>query len=97
MQPQYLVILFLLILNLAGFAVMGADKARARRDDWRIPEKTLFLIALLGGSAGCLFGMFFFHHKTRHASFRIGMPCILFFQIVLLSWALPRFFPHAFR
>lgn len=76
--------IYLLIINLAGFLLMGMDKSRARRNRWRIPEKTLFLTAVLGGSIGSIAGMYFFRHKTRHTTFVIGMPCILLLQIVLV-------------
>lgn len=68
-------------VNLAGFAVMGIDKKRAVRGAWRIPEFSLFLTALLGGSLGCILGMYRFRHKTRHRRFRYGMPAILVLQI----------------
>ena len=76
-------LIWLLLVNLAGLAAMGADKYKARHHQWRIPEKTLFLIAIVGGSAGSLAGMFLFHHKTRHLSFLIGMPLILVLQIFI--------------
>ncbi|HIY06785.1 MAG TPA: DUF1294 domain-containing protein [Candidatus Evtepia faecigallinarum] len=63
---------------------MGLDKGRAKGQKWRIPEKVLFLSAALGGSIGAMLGMSFFRHKTRHWSFRLGMPAILAVQIVLL-------------
>ncbi|MCD8383753.1 MAG: DUF1294 domain-containing protein [Clostridiales bacterium] len=75
--------LYLAIINVAGFAVMGADKRRARRGGWRIPERTLFAVALAGGSLGALLGMRLFHHKTRHWYFVIGVPLILALQIIL--------------
>ncbi len=75
--------LYLAIINVAGFAVMGADKRRARRGSWRIPERTLFAVALAGGSLGVLLGMRLFHHKTRHWYFVIGVPLILALQIIL--------------
>ncbi len=65
---------YLLIVNVAAFAVYGADKLRARRGRWRVPEKTLFLLAIIGGSVGALLGMWCFHHKTRHWCFRYGIP-----------------------
>lgn len=73
---------YLIFINLAAFLLMGLDKSKARRGKWRIPEKTLFLSAILGGSVGAILGMQFFRHKTRHASFVIGMPCILFLQLL---------------
>ncbi len=75
--------LYLAAVNVAGFAVMGADKRRARRGSWRIPERTLFAVALAGGSLGVLLGMRLFHHKTRHWYFVIGVPLILALQIIL--------------
>ena len=76
--------LYLLFINLVTLALMGADKYRARRNLWRIPEKTLFAAALLGGSAGAWAGMYLFHHKTRHWYFVAGMPAILAVQLFLL-------------
>lgn len=76
------VILYLVVMNLIALGSMAADKSRAVHHKWRIPEKTLFLFAILGGSVGSIAGMQFFRHKTRHASFVIGMPVILLIQIV---------------
>lgn len=75
-----IVLIYLIILNLTGFSMMGIDKQRARRHRWRIPEKNLFLAAVLGGSAGALAGMYVFRHKTKHWYFVIGMPLILILQ-----------------
>ncbi len=72
--------IYLLIINLAGFILMGIDKARAKRHAWRIPEKTLFLTSILGGSIGTWAGMYLFHHKTKHWYFVVGMPLILVIQ-----------------
>ena len=63
------------------FAMMGIDKALAKRGAWRVPEKTLFLLALLGGALGGIIGMYFFRHKTRHASFKAGLPMLLIVNI----------------
>ena len=62
---------WLVVINAATFAVYGADKSRAKKGRWRIPEKTLLLLPLLGGSVGGLLGMAVFHHKTRHWYFRL--------------------------
>ncbi len=72
---------YLAVLNLIGFALMGIDKRRAVKKLWRIPESTLFIIALIGGSIGSIIGMRVFHHKTRHWYFVYGMPAILLLQI----------------
>lgn len=74
---------YLLIVNMIGFFIMGMDKFRAKKQLWRIPEKILFLTALLGGSLGTNLGMRLFRHKTRHWYFVVGMPLILFLQIIL--------------
>ncbi len=76
--------IYLTVVNFTGFAMMGIDKQKARRDQWRIPERNFFITALLGGSLGCYLGMQVFHHKTMHKAFTIGMPAILIGQILLL-------------
>lgn len=81
-----LFLIYLLFMNILGFSLMGADKQKARRHRWRIPEKTLFLTSLLGGSVGTLAGMYFFHHKTRHWYFVAGMPAILILQAGAAVW-----------
>ena len=77
---------YLLIVNVAAFATYGADKRRAKQGRWRVPEKTLFLLAIVGGSVGALLGMWCFHHKTRHWYFRYGIPAILVVQLALAGW-----------
>ncbi len=74
---------YLVLVNFAGFALMGIDKRRAKRHAWRIQEKTLFLVALLGGSAGSWAGMYVFRHKTRHLRFVAGMPLLFAVQMAL--------------
>ena len=82
-----LLILYLLIMNAAGVLSMLADKRRAKKKLWRIPEATLLAIAALGGSAGSLMGMYAFRHKTKHVKFTLGIPGILIAQLVL-AWVL---------
>ena len=79
-----IIIVYLLVINLIGFALMGVDKRKAIRHAYRIPEKTLFLAAFLGGSIGSMLGMQLFRHKTKHWYFVIGMPAILILQILLV-------------
>ena len=74
---------YLLLINALGFLFMYADKRKARKKQWRIPEATLLTVAILGGSAGCLAGMRLFHHKTRKPKFYIGIPVILAMQLLL--------------
>lgn len=76
--------IYLAVTNLVGFAVMGIDKKKAKKRAFRIPEATLFLIAIIGGSIGSIVGMRVFHHKTRHWYFAYGMPAILVLQIALV-------------
>ena len=80
MLMKYLLI-YLLLINLTGFFAMFLDKQKAKKGKWRIPEKTLFLFAFLGGSLGTTLGMHSFHHKTKHWYFKFGMPLILILQI----------------
>lgn len=77
---QTVILIYLILLNLTGFSIMGIDKRRARKHMWRISEKALFLTAVLGGSVGALAGMYTFRHKTKHWYFVIGMPLILILQ-----------------
>ena len=78
-----IIVIYLILMTLAGFFSMGIDKRRAIRHAYRIPEATLFLIAALGGSLGSILGMRHFRHKTRHRKFVWGMPGILILQIIL--------------
>ena len=71
------------LCNLTAFALMGIDKARARKGRRRIPEKRLFLTAALGGALGSILGMYVFHHKTLHRSFTLGMPGLLLLNLAL--------------
>ena len=83
-------LVWLAVINLLTFIVYGADKRRARKGKWRVPEKTLFLLPLLGGSIGALLGMRVFRHKTKHWYFVWGVPAILLAQIALAAWLLYR-------
>ena len=74
---------YFVAVNIIGFALMGIDKYKAKKRAFRIPEATLFIVALIGGSIGSIFGMYAFRHKTRHRSFIYGMPAILVLQIIL--------------
>ncbi|MGL4772290.1 MAG: DUF1294 domain-containing protein [Clostridium sp.] len=76
-------LVYLIIINVCGFLIMYIDKSRARSNSWRIKESTLFFIALIGGSLGSILGMNFFRHKTKHLSFKLGLPAILVIQVFL--------------
>ena len=77
---------YLLLINAVGFSVMLYDKYLAKNNLWRIPEKSLFGIAIFGGSLGCIIGMYTARHKTRHKSFTLGMPAILILQLGIWLW-----------
>lgn len=79
-------LIYLCLINIIGLFAMFLDKQKAKRDKWRIPEKTLFLIALIGGSLGTTLGMNIFRHKTKHWYFKFGMPLILIIQLGLLIY-----------
>ncbi len=81
---------YLVAVNVLSFALMGADKSKARRGAWRIPERALFLAAAIGGSAGAILGMYAFHHKTRHRRFYLGLPALLIAQAALGLWLFRR-------
>ena len=94
-NPWALLGCYLLVMNLVTFLVFGLDKWKAKRKVKneavrRVPERVLFLLALLGGSVGALLGMKAFHHKTLHKTFRFGIPAILALQVLiplaLLLW-----------
>lgn len=70
------VLIYLVVMNLVGFIIMGVDKKRAQKGLYRIPEKVLFLVALFGGCFGATIGMNYFRHKTKHWYFFVGMPLI---------------------
>lgn len=78
-----ILIIYLGVVNLLAFLLFGIDKRRAVRNKWRIPEKTLLLVAGVGGAAGSLLGMIVWHHKTRKWKFRILVPLFLAIWIFL--------------
>ena len=87
-SPCAWALLWLLAINLITFFIFGIDKWKAKRKERkdsvrRVPEKTLFLLSILGGSVGALLGMKVWHHKTLHKTFRYGIPTILALQIII--------------
>lgn len=78
------VIIYLLIINVITFLLYGFDKWKAKRDKWRVPEKTLLMFAVVGGTIGAFVGMQVFRHKTKHAKFVIGVPLIFILQVALI-------------
>ena len=75
---------YLLIINAAAFLLMLIDKRKARKNLWRIPERTLFAAAIFGGSIGSIAGMYLFRHKTKHWYFALGLPAILMGHVTLV-------------
>ena len=93
---KYLIIaliIYLIITNIIAFALMGIDKHKAKTGAWRIPEKTLFLSSIIGGSIGAIMGMYTFRHKTKHWYFKYGMPLILILHLVLATVILLHYYP----
>ncbi|MCX4338655.1 MAG: DUF1294 domain-containing protein [Lachnospiraceae bacterium] len=79
-----LILLYIVIVNLISLIMMAVDKRKAQKRAFRIPEATLFVLAIIGGSLGSIIGMHLFHHKTRHWYFLYGMPVILALQVILV-------------
>ncbi len=77
---------YYIAVNVFTMYLMAHDKSQARKHGRRVPERTLFLWALIGGAAGGIAAMRIWRHKTKHASFVIGMPAILIAQAVLVFW-----------
>lgn len=85
---EHPLVLYLLIVNAAGFVLMLADKHKAKKNKWRVRESTLLGVAIIGGSIGVLAGMYTVRHKTRHKKFSIGVPVIIILQCLLAIYLL---------
>jgi len=83
-----ILVIYLVIINIVAYAMMGIDKRKAQKKEWRISEAALFASALLGGSIGSIAGMQRFRHKTKHWYFKYGMPAILLVQVALAVYFL---------
>lgn len=79
----YIIIGYLIIINVIAFIIYGVDKRKAKKHLWRIPEDTLIGLALIGGSIGAFLGMRLFHHKTKHIKFYVGVPAIFMIELVI--------------
>jgi uncharacterized membrane protein YsdA (DUF1294 family) len=87
MKPlTQLIIVYNMILNLLGFFAMGIDKRKAIKNQWRIPEGSLFLLGFFGGSIGLFFGMKVFHHKTKKPRFQYGIPTLLLLNTLFITF-----------
>lgn len=76
------IFIYVFFTNLLLFILMGLDKRKAKLNHWRISEKTLFSLALMGGSIGGILGIYTFRHKTKHLKFTLGFPIIFLFQLI---------------
>ncbi|MBQ2901077.1 MAG: DUF1294 domain-containing protein [Agathobacter sp.] len=79
-------LIFMVFMSMVGFCAMGIDKAKAKANAWRIPEKTLFGIAFAGGGAGIWLGMEVFRHKTKHWYFKYGAPAICLLEFIAVCY-----------
>ena len=77
-----IIFLYLIVINICGFLIMFIDKNRAVHKEWRIPEKTLMFLSLIGGSIGMFAGMHIFRHKTKHIKFTLGVPFIFIVELI---------------
>ena len=82
----WLLVIYLVIINLAAFFLYGIDKRRAKKNKWRVSEKTLLIMAAVGGSVGAMLGMTKFRHKTQKWKFKILVPLFLILQVALLVY-----------
>ena len=90
MNVHMIIIYYLLAINAVAFFAYGIDKLKARKGWWRIPETTLLLLAIIGGSIGAWLGMKVWHHKTMHKKFRYGLPVIFLLQLALAVYLCTR-------
>ena len=81
---------YLVLVNACALTLMLADKLKAKKGAWRIPESTLMGIAIAGGSIGAIFGMYLFRHKTKHHKFKLGLPLILMIHLSVI-WLFHRY------
>ena len=82
----HIVLIYLAVINVVTFFMYGIDKWKAKKSKWRIPEATLLMLAILGGSIGAWLGMKVWHHKTLHKKFRYGVPAIIIVQLLLVGY-----------
>ena len=80
------IIIYIVAINLFGFFIMWLDKRKAKKGAWRISEKTLFIITILGGGIGTIAGMYKFRHKTQKLGFVVGFPLITILESIAVIW-----------
>ena len=86
MSFTQIAVIYLILINILGFLIMGLDKHKAKMAERRIPENTLFMFTILGGGIGTIAGMYVFHHKTKKMKFKVGMPLILILEILIFVY-----------
>ena len=86
MSFTQIAVIYLIVINILGFLIMGLDKHKAKMAERRIPENTLFMFTILGGGVGTIAGMYVFHHKTKKMKFKVGMPLILILEILIFVY-----------
>ena len=86
MSFTQIAVIYLIVINILGFLVMGLDKHKAKMAERRIPENTLFMFTILGGGVGTIAGMYVFHHKTKKMKFKVGMPLVLILEILIFVY-----------
>ncbi|MGI6065554.1 MAG: DUF1294 domain-containing protein [Bacillota bacterium] len=74
-------VVYAITINTIGFFVIGFDKMKAKSHKWRVPERRIFLFALMGGALGIYSGMKLFRHKTKHRKFTVGIPLLIFINV----------------
>ena len=80
------ILYYLIAINVITFLIYGIDKFKAKKGKWRIPESSLLLLAIIGGSIGAWFGIKVWHHKTLHKKFKYGIPLIVIAQIAIVVY-----------
>jgi uncharacterized membrane protein YsdA (DUF1294 family) len=83
--------IYIIVINIAAFIIMGIDKNKAQRNKRRISEKSIFTTAFIGGALGVYLGMRFFHHKTKHLEFTVGIPVAVIINMVIFGYLMQRF------
>ena len=84
----HIVLIYLAVINMVTFFMYGIDKWKAKKSKWRIPEATLLMMAVVGGSIGAWLGIKVWHHKTLHKKFRFGVPAIIIGQLAIIGYYL---------
>lgn len=84
-MKELVLLSYLMVINIVSFALMGIDKNRARKNKWRIQEKTYFILSFFGGAIGAVLGMIVFRHKTQHKSFYVGIPMLYIINKIIIQ------------